>query len=275
MNKTQCIILMIILLLIFYCITKNNFFCEKYNNVYKVPIYCLMVTGKDKKRNEFAEISILNFNLQTYTNKKLVIINHGEFNIEYEQNPNIIYVKTDKINKTLGDLRNVSLKYVPVDSIWTTWDDDDWRSNDYLEKLYFELINSKSRMLLIKNRLEYNLQSKFAWESTMKSGFYWFFGFYDKRLNYESLDTFEDGIIKQLLKLYNIKTKIYDNDHRMYLRFVHKNNTSLFVDSEKKNIINYDLQESDFFEKNISEINNNYVNYIVDKYYVNIIKKYY
>ncbi|MCZ6913924.1 MAG: hypothetical protein O7C59_05330 [Rickettsia endosymbiont of Ixodes persulcatus] len=41
-------------------------------------IYCLMITGKDDYRYEFAKISIINFLMQTYDNKYLVIINHGQ-----------------------------------------------------------------------------------------------------------------------------------------------------------------------------------------------------
>ena len=61
-----------------------------------------------------------------------------------------------KNNKTLGDLRNISLSHVPNGVIWTTWDDDDWRHETYLSVLYNELIrlnNAQKMKLPLKNEI--------------------------------------------------------------------------------------------------------------------------
>ena len=44
---------------------------------FKEKIYCIMITGKDDVRLEYASKSIKNFEEQTYQNKILLIMNHN------------------------------------------------------------------------------------------------------------------------------------------------------------------------------------------------------
>lgn len=234
----------------------------------KPDIYCLMVTGKDDNRYKFAKIAIKNFNMQTYKNKYLVIINHGKHKLNVNQK-NVIEQYVDKTDKTLGDLRNVSLSFVPKDAIWTTWDDDDWRHEVYLEKLYENLTKNSAKMLMIKNRMDCNLTTKYIWESTMKSGLIWFFGFKNDIFKFESLDTLEDNIIKTQIEQNNVKTIIYDNDPRLYIRFVHTNNTSPYVSIVKYDVLNY-APDSDYKENYTTDERKDYVRKIIEEHYADL-----
>lgn len=262
------IIYILIISLFVYIFLKNRkeLFADSINSDPKnETIYCLMITGKDNERYKFAKRAILNFNIQTYQNKKLIIINHGSYKL-IKNSDNIQEYMIDKTNKTLGDLRNISLSFVPSGEIWTTWDDDDWRHPEYLSLLYKELKRSGLSMLMIKNRLEYNIQNKFCWQSSMKSGFYWYFCYKNNNQKYDSLDTFEDGIIKKTLLKNKIPYHIYNNDPKLYIRYVHNNNTSLFVNPHKYKINNYP-KTNDFSEFSITEENKNYLLKIINLYY--------
>ena len=201
-------------------------------NKHQKPIYCLMVTGKDDDRYKFAQASIINFLLQTYQNKYLVILNHGDEEIYTRYNNRIKEIRVFKEGKTLGELRNMSLKYVPYGAIFTTWDDDDWRSNDYLETLYKILISTKSDVVMIRNRISYNLNNHSMWKETLNSGFVHFFMYIDPMVEYARLDTLEDQKVKDYVHKHK-KVYIYDNDPKMYIRNIHKNNTSPYVNKKK------------------------------------------
>jgi hypothetical protein len=209
------------------------------------PIYCLMVTGKDNIRYQFAKKSIMNFLIQTYKNKHLIIINHGDKQLVSMNNNLVTELMVHKANKTLGDLRNISLNHVPEKAIFTTWDDDDWRSSDYLQKLYNVLISNNAEMVMIRNRLEYNLNNNSVWKASLNSGFLTFFMFKDNRLRYSSQNTLEDQIIKTDAYKIGKRVIVYDNDPTIYVRYIHKNNTSPYV---KKSKANPEIKGTDYYE---------------------------
>ena len=63
---------------------------------------------------------------------------------------------TSKDGITLGDLRNISLSYVPNNEIWTTWDDDDWRSSNYLSILCKMMTNNGAKFIIISASISRN-----------------------------------------------------------------------------------------------------------------------
>jgi hypothetical protein len=225
-----------------------------------LPLYCLMITGKDDNRYNFARTSILNFQLQDYPDKYLIIVNHGTTPLINTPVDHINEYMISKEDKTLGDLRNISLSYVPNNAIWTTWDDDDWRHTTYLSKLYTELITRKVKFIMIKNRISYNILTKFSWsESVLRGCCCTYFSYKSNNLLYDRLNTNEDGIIKTDIKKRQIPMFIINNNHDLYIRIVHANNTSRFV-NKAKNSLNPG-------QRNLTYEQHKYLYNILEQYY--------
>ena len=239
-------------------------YCIYFINKTRLPsIYCLMITGK-KDREEFAKQSIINFKRQSYKHKFLIIVNHGN-RITYDSENNIIEILIPK--KKLGTMRNMALDLVPPDAIWTTWDDDDWRSDDYLHTLFKAL--STKRYLMYRNRLDHNLNTNFTYTAHIPTGTYIFFCYKNPVMKYDELDTKEDAIIKKYILQRMDKTIIYDNDPSIYIRFIHKNNTSVYVNPYKENTYNH-TNKAVYFETKATDEHIRYVNNIKKKYYHNV-----
>lgn len=240
---------------------------EKNKNKNTEPIYCVMITGKDKSRWDFAHIAIDNFKRQSYPNKRLIIINEGESLMK--MGDNILEIKLDDREKkgiTLGDMRNIAFEFIPDNAIWTLWDDDDWRSDDYLEYLYDNL-GDKDYVLFTK-RLEHNLNTGFTWIMELKSGFVILFGRKQAsdKCKYESKEVNEDVILKKYI-IDNLKFKlIADNDPKIYIRMVHKSNTSLLV-NQNKSCVKDTSQNKVYYEYDANDDDVRYVKNIVDEKY--------
>ena len=97
-----------------------------------------MITGKTPEHEIYARYSIEQFREQTYTSKKLIIINDGEFSLQDICDDNVVEVRVDNSDKklTLGDLRNIGLDQIEEGDIWVQWDDDDYRGPMLLENQY-------------------------------------------------------------------------------------------------------------------------------------------
>lgn len=236
------------------------------------PIYCLMITGKTEQRRQFANIALTNFHLQSYPNKYLVIINEGPYSTTKQTFANVMEVMVNKHahGLTLGDLRNISLELVPPNAIWTTWDDDDWRHETYLEVLCNRLeTNPSHRYLLYQNRLEYNFNTGFSWKVRIKNGTSIVFAYKDPDLRYDSWNVNEDVVVKQhiLSRIPRGESIIYDNDPRLYIRFVHTDNTSVYVDP-KKQVIRVPLSAtSNVVESEALPRDMKYINNVVKQHY--------
>jgi hypothetical protein len=229
-----------------------------------------MITGKDENRYKFIDISVVNFKKQTYKNKKLLIINHGNKILNIDDK-DIIEININNSFITLGDMRNYALTLVPYNSLWITWDDDDWRSDNYLEILYNELYNGNYDAVFIKNRIDYNLNNLFSYECSFKNGMPIFLSKKIENITYLSLNSLEDVNLYNDFKKKNKKIKIIDNDPKMYIRTLHTNNTSLYVDNSKKDIINYS-NESNYKEFIIKKSNKGYADIIINQYFYFFIK---
>jgi hypothetical protein len=197
-----------------------------------------MVTGKSLQRIEWARASVRNFQEQSYRNKFLIIINHGDQQVLTSKvgSTNMVEHRVSKTKGiTLGDLRNLSLSLVPVGALWTTWDDDDIRSPNYMEEVATWMQSTQKRFCMIKNRIEYNVNTHKMWMSSLFTGFLWFTVLKssdpDELYKYASQETNEDGVIKeQILRKGPSSYTLFNNDPMLYIRMIHKDNTSTFVD---------------------------------------------
>ena len=207
-------------------------------------IYCLMITGKDASREQYAKRSILNFKDQDYENKKLVIINHGPYTLlpspdphDSADFPNIFEFKIEKKTTSLGNLRNISLNMVPIDSMWTPWDDDDFRSTNYLTYLSSVMIQNNADIVSLTRRVEYNKLNGYVWQMQQTLGLPMMLVKQDLRIQYIDVDTMED--VRILTDAEILGKKVYrdiQNDPFIYIRTVHGSNTSLYVNKEKRSV---------------------------------------
>lgn len=236
--RTFCIV---VFLAVFLC------FLYKYVTFYlkttlTCPFYCLMVTGKSSRRLKWARASVRNFQEQTYSNKFLVIVNHGSQPVlasDIQTSSNMIEHRVSKTKgTTLGDLRNLTVSFVPMGALWTTWDDDDIRSPNYMEQIEMFMKSTGKRFCMIQNRIEYNVNTHKMWVSSFSTGFLWFTvrksSDPDEQYQYASKDTNEDGVIKeQILQKGPTYYALFNNDPMLYVRMIHEDNTSMFVDRQQ------------------------------------------
>ena len=201
-------------------------------------VYCLMVTGKDDSRIALARGSVQNFIGQSYENKALIIVNHHPTMsvLGCKELDNVTEIKVDKTGKTLGDLRNMTLQYVQPETLWTTWDDDDVRSPDYLTLLFKQLTVTESDVVLYTKRYEYDANLDWAWEKYLPEGSWMFFAKYDPDYKYASLDTREDNAVKDQLASLHKKVNLFDNTPDLYIRLIHTNNTSMSIVPNKQTL---------------------------------------
>ena len=223
-----CIILVVFIIQFFCVITLLNIREEP-------PVYCLMVTGYKDDRLPFAHKSIQNFLNQSYKHKFIVIINQSNTKLLKHNTSNMLEVFVDGSNITLGELRNMSLEFVPPNSIWTTWDDDDIRNTNYLSTMTNQLLHNNVDCILFKHRIEYNIHSNFSFVMTLNSGFMTMFCKKHPDIQYEHVSTNEDVQVKQFV-MKRLRYYIYDNDPTDYIRLTHGKNTSIYVDKEKKDL---------------------------------------
>lgn len=76
-------------------------------------IHGVMITGKDAQHEKLARLSVKSFLAQTYSNKKLLIINDGAYSLS---DLNCDEVKEIRVENSdgkikLGGLRNVAFEY--------------------------------------------------------------------------------------------------------------------------------------------------------------------
>ncbi len=161
----------------------------------------------------------------------------------------------------------MAIAIVPYGSIWTTWDDDDWRSDDYLEIMTKELLkHPNKKFLMYCNRLEHNMNTDFTWRLSIKNGTYIFFCFkcFDPYLKFDDIDNKEDVRIKKYLINNPDNVVLYDNPRfNVYIRFSHDQNTSSFVNKHKKNIATNTFYLKDSYptikeQKYVSHVKNMY-----------------
>ena len=245
---------------------QNKIKNDDHINVYgsSETIYCVMVTGK-VYRTKFAEVSIKNFKQQTHQDKKLIIINEGK-KITTSPDSDILEIcisNRKKKGMTLGDMRNLAFEFIPEGALWTLWDDDDWRSDDYLSYLYGRLGNND--YVFFTKRIEHNLNTNFTWVMELKSGFVIMFGRKNWRLKYDNVEYNEDILLKKMIKE-QMKYIIIDNNPMIYIRFVHNTNTSVIANKKKYEI--KDTRDNKlYFEYDATRDIVDYVKLVITKNY--------
>lgn len=262
LNPKQTYVFLIIIFVLKFCVL--CVIC--YNSLSDLtPIYCLMVTGYNETRRKFAKVSIRNFEEQTYRNKHLIILNQSKNKLIKNEKENILEVYIDKTHKTLGEIRNISLQFVPPNAIWTTWDDDDWRHQTYISHMISEMRQRNADFLMFTNRFEYNLNNKFAFKMSLQSGFMTFFSKYNPNIQYEHKSTSEDVKVKTYA-INKLRTHIYNNDAKMYIRLIHGDNTSVFVEPNKSDVKNTNNNKM-YFENKLNKNEKSFIDNIISKYY--------
>lgn len=204
----------------------------------KPKITCIMVTGKDASRKNFAEQAIRNFQEQTYPNKTLLIINHGTYSLQAAPDVTEIRITKDE-HTTLGDVRNFALEKVPLGSLWAVWDDDDYRRPDYLYKLYTWLVGNDAALVTYTSRLEYNQNTGLIWQSNIPWGSVHILAQRVPNIRYLARDTMEDVDLVSHYRTrgYRVHVKKNRKDPSIYVRLVHGTNTSLYVNAHKSSLV--------------------------------------
>ena len=207
-------------------------------------IFALMVTGKNQERIKMATDAVRQFRAQTYPFKKLIILNHhprarvlAPDDVQTNNDVREIYVDRDTHGLTLGHLRNMLLDMVPVQASWTIWDDDDWRPPDYMSFLEAARQRFGVDAIAITRRYEYNQKTDFAWKVHVKNGLP--IGVLcraDPSIKYMHKNTMEDIYILRDIYMHLGSIRLLNNDPRIYIRLVHQDNTSLYVNAAKKKV---------------------------------------
>lgn len=117
-------------------------------------VTAVMITGLRRERYAMARIAIECFKAQTYPNKNLLIVNHGEESL-WCHDPRVRELRFQKNRwHTVGDLRNLALEHATGDFI-INWDDDDWHHPLRME------VQMRARQpdtaVLLKNRIHHSL----------------------------------------------------------------------------------------------------------------------
>lgn len=234
----------------------------------KPPVYCLMVTGKDEKRLAYArQIGIASFDLQDYPNRHMIIVNHGKSPVLEKPRDDIYEIMVEKgPETTLGDLRNVSLDLVPLNACFSVFDDDDWRTPNYLSYMVDTLLKTRSIAVFMKNRLEHNLANGYTFRSHFRNGNTHTLCMKLGRLRYTPVDTLEDVHLQEDIDSFKKKYTAIDNDPRMYIRIIHQNNTSPFAKDNRADIVRYS-PSGNYWESEASQPERDYAARVVSERY--------
>ena len=245
------ILTLFLIIVTYYTLVSKRMPVEQYNPPSPSPddetVYCIMITSD--KRHRFMLHSVSNFKEQDYVKKKLVIISESKMTDPILDDERILQIPVPRKHSiTLGRLRNIAFEFIPDRAIFTVWDDDDIRSPDYISVLKQNL--GQDDYVMISKRIEYNLNTNFIWVMELKPGFVLYFGRKFDGLKYENVDVNEDVKMRQHIKN-RYKSKVLDNDPKLYIRVAHDSNTSLLVNKEKTHIRNTERNKM-YFEHPIS-----------------------
>jgi glycosyltransferase involved in cell wall biosynthesis len=107
-----------------------------------------MITGAPRGFSNMVETSIGCFHSQTYQNRELLIINHGENSYSGDRIREIKIQKTPDMH--VGAMRNMAFHLADGEMIMV-WDDDDFYSPERIE--YQANLTPDGRMSVLKNRI--------------------------------------------------------------------------------------------------------------------------
>ena len=124
-------------------------------------ITAVMITGMLPARHPMAELAVQSFFAQTYPNKNLLIINHGEG--RFAPHPLIAEIKVPR-ESILGQMRNYALDALEEGAVWVQWYDDDWHHPSAIEEQYKVLIERKADLCCLSRQIQYAFAIDAAWE---------------------------------------------------------------------------------------------------------------
>lgn len=197
-------------------------------------ITATMITGKCPARYDMARVAVWAFLQQTYPNRRLVIVNHGERTLvnawppaDWVKHPDhrvsviehrVVKAETD----TLGDLRNASLRFAGSGLV-AVWDDDDYARDDYLMTMYQAY--KPGHAVLMQHQIRHDLVNNRSCVRSVKTGHVGqsLFQISEANFNmYRSHDRHEDAIM--LKDHFGSRIVVVDNDPCMYIRNYHGEN---------------------------------------------------
>jgi len=89
----------------------------------KTPLVtAVMLTGKDPSREAYCQMAVRCFKAQTWPNKELVIVNHGDWVVNTEEDPEIREYRIGRMS--MGLMRQAMLDHAEGEVV-IQWDDDD------------------------------------------------------------------------------------------------------------------------------------------------------
>lgn len=193
-----------------------------------VRVHAMMITGKCPERIPMARVAAECFLRQTYPDRRLLIVNHGDepLRVQVRQNPGDRYVGCDEVMvtrrelPTLGDLRNRALDLC-LSGLVCTWDDDDWMADDYMATMV-----SAYRLgciVLMRRQLRHDLEANTSFIKQATDGHcgqvLYAAG---TRYRYPSLDRHEDSVFAEQ---FGVRRILLVNDPAIYVRIFHGHNT--------------------------------------------------
>lgn len=119
-------------------------------------VTAVMITGMHNARYSLARVAIECFKNQTYPNKELLIVNHGEQSL-FDGDERIFELRIKKRKAaTVGDLRNTALDHAKGDFV-ISWDDDDWYHPD---RIATQMAAQKDdAAVLLQNRIAFSFEN--------------------------------------------------------------------------------------------------------------------
>lgn len=193
-------------------------------------LFAVMVTGGTDSRRLMGEYSLRSFLQQTYKNKYLIIVNHGnwEFEVPSESKSRVVQVRVPQ-SLTVGRMRNLAFNYMHKDAFWMSWDDDDWRHPSLVALQVGSMLGLGLNGCSIRNQVKYQVGSNAAWMHSLPVGFFGFAGAIMGRCSiserYPDTSSDEDSIFwREYIK--NGMCIQIENPHHYYIRFLHGSNAS-------------------------------------------------
>jgi glycosyltransferase involved in cell wall biosynthesis len=120
-----------------------------------------MLTGKTPEREFLARAAVNCFLRQSYANRELVIVNHGQepLNIVHPMIREVKLEDPGPKRKTIGELRNIGLENAKGDWV-IQWDDDDYH---HIHRIVFQMAHRRGNAaVMLKWMLRVNLISSDA-----------------------------------------------------------------------------------------------------------------
>lgn len=178
-------------------------------------VTAVMITGMHKARYPLARVAMECFKKQTYPNKELLIINHGEESL-FDGDDRVRELRVKKRESaTVGDLRNLGLIHASGQYI-VNWDDDDWY---HPERILCQMSAQEGdAVVLLKNRIAYSFENGCALYLSIPTGSDATI-LHPRNMNYRypSLLRKSDSVFSACFP----KRIAMDNDPALFFRFYH------------------------------------------------------